>query len=227
MSDSEEQPNAMSWLPERTEVDRAERIVRLNSLLPAGYAAYRRIFHTIEKDDRSESSWEVVAAWSGKARHPLAQFEELAASSSPNSGEMPWDGRPPREGTLSARQLSLMLVPLLAGTTATRIVACWWEGFVSATEGNHIDHDRLRYRIERTDVPDESALMIEGKSPQFWWPEDRPWCVASNIDLHSTYVGCSEQVADKLDRIDGLECAVADIEDRIDFGSDLQNRPRS
>ena len=29
-------------------------------------------------------------------------------------------------------------------------------------------------------------------SPNIWWPEDRSWCVATDIDLNTTYVGGSE-----------------------------------
>ncbi|MGH8614080.1 MAG: hypothetical protein ACREYF_19145 [Gammaproteobacteria bacterium] len=34
--------------------------------------------------------------------------------------------------------------------------------------------------------------------PNIWWPEDRKWCVATDIDLDSTYVGGSEACIDAL-----------------------------
>ena len=33
-----------------------------------------------------------------------------------------------------------------------------------------------------------------GHSPSIWWPEDRAWCVATDIDLFDTYVGGSGRV---------------------------------
>lgn len=35
-------------------------------------------------------------------------------------------------------------------------------------------------------------------SPNIWWPEDRKWCVATDIDLNSTYVGGSEACIEAL-----------------------------
>jgi hypothetical protein len=29
------------------------------------------------------------------------------------------------------------------------------------------------------------------RSPGLWWPADRAWCVASDVDLQSTYLGAS------------------------------------
>ena len=43
--------------------------------------------------------------------------------------------------------------------------------------------------------PSAMASFFEGfwsHSPNIWWPEDRTWCVATDIDLDSTYVGGSE-----------------------------------
>ena len=35
-------------------------------------------------------------------------------------------------------------------------------------------------------------------SPNIWWPEDRKWCIATDIDLDSTYVGGSEACIESL-----------------------------
>jgi hypothetical protein len=51
------------------------------------------------------------------------------------------------------------------------------------------------------------------QSPTLWWPDDRAWCVASEVDFHSTYVGGSRQLIDRLlgdERIEALEAAVTD-----------------
>ena len=38
--------------------------------------------------------------------------------------------------------------------------------------------------------PDQVAGWMDG--PNLWWPADRAWCVASEIDLPWTYVGGSK-----------------------------------
>jgi hypothetical protein len=30
------------------------------------------------------------------------------------------------------------------------------------------------------------------QSPNLWWPHDHAWCVATEIDLNTTYIGCTE-----------------------------------
>ena len=36
------------------------------------------------------------------------------------------------------------------------------------------------------------------QTPNLWWPDDRTWCVASDIDLASTYVGGPRPLLDRL-----------------------------
>ena len=36
----------------------------------------------------------------------------------------------------------------------------------------------------------------DGHSPNLWWPDDRAWCVATEIDLAWTYVGGSAALID-------------------------------
>jgi len=58
----------------------------------------------------------------------------------------------------------------------------------------------------RVRVSDRSLVLYRGaigaatafchppacQSPNLWWPEDRGWCVVSEIDFHSTYLGGAE-----------------------------------
>ncbi len=50
---------------------------------------------------------------------------------------------------------------------------------------------------------DEAGFPFWGYSPNVWWPEDRAWCVATDIDLCDTYVGgsleCVQAVLDHPD----------------------------
>ena len=34
--------------------------------------------------------------------------------------------------------------------------------------------------------------------PNIWWPADRSWCVSTDIDLDSTYIGASEECIERL-----------------------------
>jgi hypothetical protein len=47
-----------------------------------------------------------------------------------------------------------------------------------------------------TPWPFDGTLRRRG--PQWWWPADRAWFVATEIDYPWTYAGCSSQLADRI-----------------------------
>lgn len=72
---------------------------------------------------------------------------------------------------------------------------------------------------ERGFDPDE----FEPQSPSIFWPNDRSWCVATEIDLDSTYVGGSRQLVDALLADPRFEAWPVQLDDRIDSGADDLN----
>jgi hypothetical protein len=64
---------------------------------------------------------------------------------------------------------------------------------------------------------------FEPQSPSLFWPEDRAWCVATEIDLDSTYVGGSPQLIEALLNDPRFEAWPAQLEDPIDSGGDDVN----
>jgi hypothetical protein len=61
------------------------------------------------------------------------------------------------------------------------------------------------------------------QSANLWWPADRAWCVVTDIDLMSTYVGGSAAAVAELLGAAGLEVAPATPEDPIAWGEDPVN----
>ncbi|GAA2071742.1 hypothetical protein GCM10009801_23730 [Streptomyces albiaxialis] len=57
--------------------------------------------------------------------------------------------------------------------------------------------------------------------PHLWWPEDRAWVVATDIDLDSTYVACSASLAAALLAGEGPEAVAVSPHDRFDEAADL------
>jgi hypothetical protein len=54
----------------------------------------------------------------------------------------------------------------------------------------------------------ESVLDSPWKqSPNLWWPGDHAWCVATEIDLNTTYIGCDERCRDAILSAPELETA--------------------
>jgi hypothetical protein len=67
--------------------------------------------------------------------------------------------------------------------------------------------------------PDE----FEPQSPSIFWPEDRAWCVATEIDLDSTYVGGSRELIEALLGDPRFEAWPAELEDPVHSGGDEVN----
>jgi hypothetical protein len=61
------------------------------------------------------------------------------------------------------------------------------------------------------------------QSPNIWWPEDRAWCVATEIDSFDTYVGGNEACIERILACRGLEALPATIEARFDLRADTIN----
>jgi hypothetical protein len=59
--------------------------------------------------------------------------------------------------------------------------------------------------------------------PNLWWPEDRAWCVASEIDHSYSYVAGSAELINELLAHPDLEAVPARITDGILFNSDRIN----
>jgi hypothetical protein len=104
--------------------------------------------------------------------------------------------------------MALRLATILISHTQTPEL-CWfavWEGWGD-----------LRIRQDQgptLSIPGRNLLLLQGavgdvlttlsdadwsyRSPNLWWPDDRAWCVATEIDFTWSYVGgssaCIEQV---------------------------------
>jgi hypothetical protein len=63
------------------------------------------------------------------------------------------------------------------------------------------------------------------QGPALWWPADRAWCVVTDIDLMSTYVGGSAAAVADVLATDGLEAWPAEPGDPVAPGSDPVNPP--
>lgn len=63
------------------------------------------------------------------------------------------------------------------------------------------------------------------QSVNLWWPEDRAWCVATEIDFLSTYVGGSAAAVAAVLADDDLEALAAQPGDAVTEDSDRHNPP--
>ena len=89
--------------------------------------------------------------------------------------------------------------------------------------GPHVELPHRSYLLYRG--PAEAALALvaldgtRGQCPNLWWPVDRAWCVASELDLPWTYVGGPRELVDAIladDRIEALPAAPDDPVSRVE-----------
>lgn len=162
---------------------------------------------------RREVRWSAVAEANGRIAHPAMEWASIIGayrylrSDSQQPGI--WD-RGPGEGVLPLRQLARLADVLTPHTRTPE--RCWyaiWEGFGDLPYLGSL-------RPPRLPMPNRDMILLQGplpalravsfneswcreqrpefralfyRSPSLWWPDDRSWCVATDVDLNSTYIG--------------------------------------
>lgn len=188
-----------------------DSVARAGRTVPAGFAAYARVFHPAyvhRPDEERPVRWAAVAARFGRVVHPLMQFHRIAGIPEANIYQEPAWGSQPERGSLPAAEgaaLARTLRPFTA--TPGRCYFALWDGF------GFIDESRRRRRRGRLKIPGgEDYLLLRGpleigvnlggpaseQSANLWWPDDRAWCVATGIDFTETLVGGSESCIAKV-----------------------------
>jgi hypothetical protein len=200
----------------------------VGALVPAVFEAYARIFHPAIRyagDDDVEVPWSEVAAHNGTAASPLMQWVALTRGPVDNQPPL-WDDGP-SEGHLPVA-VARRLVEVLTRHTATpeHCVFGRWDGFGYDLPSPEVPprlllrggRDVVLVRGAIGDATRNLAPEPHEQSANLWWPADRSWCVVTDIDLVSTYVGGARSCVDDLLTTSGLETAPAFPGDRIDPG---------
>lgn len=209
----------------------------VGSLVPRFFDAYARVFHPAVRyvgDDDIEVPWSEVAAANRTVAHPVMEWGSLTGSMDffEDADQSPlWDQAPAR-GHLPVG-VAEALVEVLRGHTGTPddVFFGVWSGFgfvvgppavtapALALPGR--DHWLLRGPIDLA-----ASNMAEEPSEQsasLWWPADRAWFVATDIDLVTTFVGGSAAcIADVL-ACPALEAARVPVDQRFTWDADTVN----
>ena len=211
-------------------------------LVPPVFEAYARVFHPavrypddelfgIDSDEPDQDvTWAEVAAFNGRTAHPAMEWASITGS---------WDFRgdddqpglwndSPAEGHLPV-SVAAPLAAVLARHTTTP-TACWF-GVDNTVHGDAGPVLKL---------VNVGCLMVQGpvelaasnfapepfeQSANLWWPDDRAWFVATDIDLMTTYVGGSAACIAELVATEGLEAFPVPIDQRVTSDADTVNPP--
>jgi hypothetical protein len=209
----------------------------VGSLLPVTFAAYARVLHPASRNTETGSTvdvaWSEVAAANGRIAHAAMEwvaitgdwmFEQRATQPGV------WDA-PPSTGSLPPRTAA-GLADVLARFTM-RPSECWfgvWEGYG--------DRPFQPGTVPLIAMPQRNMALLRGplnaaatsfsgmgwpESASLWWPDDRSWCVATDIDLMGTYVGGSTQCIAALLGDRRLEAYPVTVDQTVDWQSDTIN----
>jgi hypothetical protein len=218
----------------------------VGALVTGAYPAVARVFHPVIGDFGRRRRWHDVAVATGRVAHPAMQFNALVVGASNRIGR-------PRTGTLDFDSLQALVDALVPFTTTPdQGWFAVWEGFgqlsgsavkLSAStdgqttssrpvaiappyvlSGPRVEAPYRRYLLHGP-LNDAAALyeMLGSQSPSVWWPQDRGWLVATEVDLDSTYVAGSDGLVASLVTNDRLEVLPIPVDAGITFDSDNLN----
>jgi hypothetical protein len=170
----------------------------VTSVVPSGFEGYARVLHPLGPSAGGQQTgrWADVASWSGIEMVLGIDFPDIALPEHEPSGVEPWPGQVPQVGTLHPADAGT-LIAVLARYTSTpdRCWFCTWEGWGSVffDAGPRVELPGRNYALSVGPLAGLASRMDaqDDHSPNLWWPDDRAWCVATEIDLAWTYVGGS------------------------------------
>jgi hypothetical protein len=207
----------------------------VSSIVPVGFDAYVQILHPVETPTHGDKlvRWIDVATWGAQVLTAQSQWLAVAMPEHHPPQPRPWRSQGPAAGTLYLDD-ARALIAIARGFTDTpqQCWCCIWEGFGWWSRGSYgplgasenspapspipIDakqwpkvHTRYRdyflYEASLDTAFMEAIQTLEGHSPNLWWPSDRAWCVGTEVDASSTYVGGSRALIDAILQSDHLE----------------------
>ena len=207
------------------------------------FDAYARVFHPAVRypddelfDDRRrrpdvDVTWAEVAAFNGRTAHPAMEWASITGSwEFRGNDDQPGCGTTPRPRATCpvsvadpagrrARAAHDHAGGLLVRPSGTASATPRPPSRPSPCPAGSTGCSRGPVELAAANLADEPAEQ----SANLWWPADRAWFVATDIDLMTTYVGGSAACIAELLATDGLEAAQVPADQRITWDADTVN----
>jgi hypothetical protein len=210
------------------------------SLVPAGFSEYVRVCHPAyrsSRSDRAPVAWSEIASANGMRIHAGVQLGSITGSE-----RYEWEGQPgvfdqpPETGNLP-RELLDPLTNVLARHTSTP--ACYfavWHGWgwlppKVRSAPTFSAPERTYHLLPAPSTPSMNWLTPgnrqAGGGRRTCGGPDPAWCVATEVDLKSTYIGADRSCAHELISLPALEAAIVSSNLGIHWLSDRLNPRQS
>jgi hypothetical protein len=210
----------------------------------AGLEAGSQQLGPAETPSLPEVRWGEVAEANGRVAHAAMEWASITGAYRYLWGY----GQPgiweeaPAMGTMPWRQLNALVDTLSLYTLTPE--RCWfgiWEGFGDLPYLGSLRPARLK-------LPHRDMILLSGqlaalpevsfseawyraapalrsfyhRSPSLWWPEDHWWCVGTDVDLNSSFIGASTECVEALSD-DRLEIIPVSATQTITIDADTIN----
>ena len=214
----------------------------VGSLVPPVFEAYARVLHPAWRRDESgqevEVAWAQVAAANGRQAHAGMEWVAITGSWKYHHGQAQpgvWDGEPVQGSLPGAQGEALVAVLARFTATAQECFFAIWEGYdlPLPTVAKTVPMPQREMQLLTGPLTQAGQASRVGQvsmettaweqSPSLWWPADRAWCVATDVDLMSTYVGGSRACIDAVLAAPGLEAWEVQDRQGVTYDSDVLN----
>jgi len=195
---------------------------------PQGFDAYARVFFPFVEWTRDANGepveqhirWKDMAQQNGWTAHAL--MEQETVSRNPN-GEV--DSRSPRSN-LSPQQVDALLPILERHTSSTKGWFVFWDGF------GDLNERAFNGSVPKLHHPMREYYLLSGPlgsygefphGPNYWWPDDRAWCVSTDTDFAWSYVAGSASCIEELVAVPVLDAIETKPQNPAHSGMDVIN----
>jgi hypothetical protein len=209
----------------------AEGSFEVRMTVPQGFEAYARIFFPFvgagaDDDAGGEHvTWTEMARWHGRIAHALMEQETITAHAGDGDGAE-GDG-PQCGGILTPEQFGTLLPILARHTSSARGWFLLWDGYGDLNE-------RAFGRALKISHPMRDLYLLRGPhrayedfpdAPSYWWPDDRAWCVCTDVDFCWAYLAGSAACIDEVLAVPVLDAYATSPQNPARSGMDVINDP--
>jgi len=206
-----------------------ERTYTVQMTIPEGFEAYARIFYPFESP---RMSWSEVARRNSRRPHAEMELETITQPRSDKAILHPEVLSAFVPGVLPEDQFKILATILHVYTkTPENTFFGIWEGYGDLGIGQPgapvppVRRLMRNYLLYTGPLTAWHVFSEAGHTPDYWWPEDRAWCFATDTDFLWAYVGAARSCIDELTRSELLDAIETRPTNRAHYGMDSVNDP--